>query len=170
MFAKLDKTIDSTDWGDYCYGKGTSCLIQTTTPFRSREICLINEYLRKTRFDEGYRQLYNVIGDTNLVFVDDHIVITEKTMLDVGHRIEYKDNHSYIGFMLQQELNRFLFGYVKYGAGLYLRPILVTNEKVRQASDILDVVGFQLLSRDNPKHNAMEPIFVRGIKYGKKRI
>lgn len=168
MFARLDKTMDSSKWEDSCYGKGTASKIITVTPFRSREVCLINHYLRLTKWDEGYRKLYNVIGDTNLVFVDDHLVISEKGMFDEGHKITYKADEGYLSYMLQPELNKHMFGYVKYGEGLYLRPILVTKEKIRTASDILDVVGFQLLSRDNEHHNGLEPVMVRGVKYAKK--
>lgn len=170
MFAKLANVIDTSKWEDCFYGKGTSVKIINASPFRTRETCLINDVISKHRWDEGYVQPYNVIGESNLTIVDDHLIISEKPMFDTYAKAEYINNDSFLKFNLYAELNRFLFGYVKYGPGLYLRPIFQTKkDRLTSAGDIEKFIGFQLLSRDNEAHNKTTPIFVRGVKYAKKK-
>lgn len=170
MFAKLPNVIDTSKWEDGYYGKGTSTKIINATPFRTRETCLINDVISKNRWDEGYVQPYNIIGETNLTIVDDHLIISEKSMFRTNAKVEYIDNDNFLRFDLYHELNRFLFGYVKYGPGLYLRPIFQTKkDRITSARDIEKFIGFQLLSRDNEVHNKTTPIFVRGVKYAKKK-
>lgn len=170
MFAKLPNLIDTSKWEDGYYGKGTSIKIINATPFRARETCLVNDVISKSRWDAGYVQPYNVIGETNLTIVDDHLIISEKPMFSTNAKVEYVNNDNFLRFDLYHELNRFLFGYVKYGSGLYLRPIFQTKkDRITSAGDIEKFIGFQLLSRDNETHNKTTPIFVRGVKYAKKK-
>lgn len=170
MFTTVPAMIDTTNLSQRCYGKGTKTKIETITPFRSREIALLNDYLSNWR-DEKRTELYNVIGSTNLVIVDDHLIVSEKTLFELMGRVVYKDDNSYIDFWLQQILNPKLRGYKKYGNDLYLRPILITKtDKVCDGSDILGIAGFQLLSRNNTQHNGLKPLMVRGVKHAKKVI
>lgn len=171
MFTTVPLTIDTSDYGDSCYGKGTAVKVQTLTAFRSHETKLLKEYLSSHRTDPDYKPMYNTIGATNITIADDHLIVQEKTLLNVFGRIQYQGQDAYVNFYLQQKLNGKLRGYVKYGKDLYLRPILITkSDKVRSASDILGIAGFQLLSRNNEQHNCLEPIMVRGVRHAKKII
>ncbi len=168
MFTTVPLTIDTTNFKDSCYGKGTSSKVETVTAFRSREAALYNEYLRKRREGEKPTPLYNTIGVTNLTIVDDHLVIKEKTLLEIWGSLEYIGQDAYARFYLQHTLNGKMRGFKKYGPDLYLRPILITtSDNVKHARDILGIAGFQLLSRNNVQHNQLKPIMVRGIKYAK---
>lgn len=164
MLSKIDKQIDTSDWETFYYGKGTAVKVEHTTTFRTVEAMLIRELSKRRRFDDNYIPPYNIIGDTNLVIKNNKLVITEKALLQLN-RTEFKENDLFINFSLYHTLNPKLKGYKKYGSGLYMRPILITkSDQVTSASDIIDIAGMQLLSRDNQDHNQLKPILVRGIR------
>ena len=172
MFNTVPRYIDTTNFDKTCYGKGTTVKVQTLTAFRTRETILLKEHQQSTRFDSNYQEMYNIIGDTNLVIDEEgYLVAKEKTLFDLRGRVEYVGNDPYVGFWLQPKLNPKLFGYKKYGKDLYLRPILITTgNKVNSAGDILGIAGFQLMSRNNVHHNGLKPLFVRGVKRAKETI
>lgn len=164
MFANVKKVIDTAEWDDLCYGKGTIVKVEHTTPFRSTEALHIRELNARSKWDKVYIPPYNIIGETNLVIKNKRLIISEKPCFSTT-KLEFKVNDLFCGFYLQPKLNSSLFGYKKYGAGLYMRPILITKtDNITNGSDIIGIAGMQLLSRDNVEHNQLKPIFVRGIK------
>lgn len=164
MFRTVPKEIDTSKWENSFYGKGTTVKVEHTTAFRSREAILIRELLNRRRYEEDYVEPFNTIGETNIVVKRNKLIIGEKALFG-GNRTEFKGNDLYCSFFLHQAMNPKLFGYKKYGTGIYMRPILITkSDRILAASDIIGVAGLQLLSRDNVGHNQLKPIFVRGIK------
>lgn len=167
MFINLPTELNTSKFSTSSsyWGRRVDARIAHQTKFHTREAMIIREKL------ETNKPFFITIGETNIK-VEGNKLITKGISLIKLSGTYYSDTNRNrpIAFWMARmwthsDLTKHISGIVKYMPGLSLRPIyLIKGTTVNMATDILDIVGFQIISRDLKSHFNLEPIFVNEIE------